>query len=258
MKQNFIESDTGQVIKYHSNRSENCQLGEVLTPGRTILKIKKQSVIKANNYEKNITRYYGCKQVESFREIRIKYENDDLSYEFFGPDNISLFRTIRKNEGDKRVSHFFLNDQVIYKVIERKREKYEEVLFKKYPFTVNLNYNGGRINFNSSQAFNSAYRLKIYPGRRIEYYDDESKLISFNKFQQNIGFRGVSYFVDLALRDLPKTKFISSGNRNTKMLEELRNAQTFLISGNNIDYVKNLINTYIKAADEGNIIDNRR
>ena len=257
MQQNFIEDSAPNITKYSSDKVSTCQLGHTVPAGQTILKITKQNS-KNIKLEKDITTYTGCSGLESLKEISIKYTSGNDSYEFFGPNNISIFKTIRILGKEQTTSQILLNDQMVFKIIERKKNGYEEVLYKKYPFTVALNYNGGDINFNSSQSFNGAYRLKIYPGKRIEYYDDSSRLISLSKFQKQIGFRGINYFIDLALNDLPKTKFINSGSSNTKLLEELRNAQTFLISGSNIDYVKNLINQYIKEAVEGNIIDNRR
>jgi hypothetical protein len=257
MHQNFIEETAPNIIKYTSDKISKCQLGQSVPVGENILKITKQRS-KNTKLKKHITTYTGCSGQESFKEISIKYTSGNDSYEFIGPDNTSIFKTIRLKDQNQTTSQIFMNDQMVFKIIERKRNGYDEVLYKKYPFTVSLNYNGGKINFNSVQSFNGAYRLKIYPGRRVEYFDDSSQLISLANFQKQIGFRGINYFIDLALKDLPKTKFINSGNGNTKLLEELRNAQTFLISGSNIDYVKNLINEYIKEAVEGNIIDNRR
>jgi hypothetical protein len=257
MEQNFIEKTSGNTTKFFSDRIVHCQLGQTVAIGQTILKVTKQQVTNSK-LKKDIISYYGCSGQESFKEITTGYFSGKTSYELLGPNNISIFKSVREENSGRVLSLFFLNDQLIYKVIERKKTKYDEVLYKKYPFTLNMNYNGGNINFSSNEVFNGAYRLKIFSNKRIEYLDDSSKLTSLVNFQRRIGFRGVNYFVDLALMDLPKTKFISSGSGNTKMLEELRNAQTFLISGSNIEYVKNLINKYIKEAGEGNIIDNRR
>ncbi len=79
------------------------------------------------------------------------------------------------------------------------------------------------------------------------------------KFQKAFHMEGLTYPVMSVLVELPTTDFVSSGSKSARMLEELRNAQTWLITGGaaQINLVKILIDDYIKAVDKGMISDNR-
>jgi len=256
MDQNFIKEDFGRTIKYFSNKEVRCQNDKVIRAGQEIFKIIKQTFITMDR-TKEVINYYGCSKTLFFREISTTSKNGS-SYELIGANNLKVYRSLKKKTGNVTVTSLYIDNQDFIKITEKSHKNYKEVFYKRFPFFLYMKINGKPFIYNHEFENAGDYRLRIYPKNRIEYYDYSAKPISLGKFQETVQFRGAASFIGAIFLDLPETKYVNSGTNNAKLLGELRNAQTFLISNTNINFVKNLINEYIKEVEDGNIVDNRR
>ena len=254
MQQNFVETQNSSVQTFTSQEVVACQSGLTVQPGSPILRVVTESqVIPLNRVVKT---YYGCNQSQSFREVQIDTP-EEFRYQLLGPDNLAIFTLLKLRSSTETRSEINLTNQRVYLIQERNLGGIEEYFYFRFPFQINYNQAGFRININDTNEVSGHYLVRRYTQGLLEIFSPQGERISKAEFIKNNGFRGVNFFVDSVLQDLPETKFISSGNQNQNLINELRNAQTFLLSNTNITYGRNLIYEYIKLAEDGELQDNR-
>lgn len=254
MQQNFVETQNNTVRTFTSQETVSCQSGISVQPGGPILRIVTESQFLP--FKREIKTYFGCNQSQSFREVLVDAPNE-YRYQLLGPDNLPIFTLIKVFSGNEVRSELQLTDQRIYLIQQRNSGDLKEFFYFRYPFQINYNRAGFQINVNDNREISGHYLVRQFANGPLEIFSPQGARVSKAEFIRNNGFRGVSFFVDSILTDLPETKFISSGNQNQRLINELRNAQTFLLSNTNINFVRNLINEYIKLAEEGELQDNR-
>jgi len=91
---------------------------------------------------------------------------------------------------------------------------------------------------------------------QYSYFDANKNQISFIEFQKSFTLNGFNFIMDSMLIELPKTKFASLGNQNARLLDELRNAQAWVTSGQ-ANLVRSYLESLIKSIREGYITDTR-
>ena len=254
MQQNYVERSFDSTTIYTSNEKVNCQTGATVQPGMPILRIVTDSQLLP--YKKTIKSYYGCSQNLSFREVLID-SPDEYRYQLFGPKGESIFHLFTITTNFEKHSEILFTNEKIYLIQQKENSGNQEFFYYKYPFQINFDVFGFNFNINDTRETNGSYFVRKLDNGIVEIFSPQRRRISKAEFIKNNSFRGVNFFVDAVLHDLPETKFISSGNRNQKLINELRNAQTFLLSNTNLNYVRNLINEYIKLAEDGDLQDNR-
>lgn len=254
MQQNFVETRSSSVQTFTSQDVVSCQSGLSVQPGSPILRVVTENQILP--LKREVKTYYGCNQSQSFREIKID-TLEEFRYQLLGPDNLAIFTLLKLKSPTEIRSEIYLTNQRVYLIQERSQGGTEEFFYFRFPFQVNYNQAGFRININDTNEVSGHYLVRQYSQGFLEIFSPQGERISKAEFIRNNGFRGVNFFIDSVLQDLPETKFISSGNQNQNLINELRNAQTFLLSNTNLNYVRNLINEYIKLAEDGELQDNR-
>lgn len=254
MRQNFIETPRTNTFSYSSDKDITCPNGENVSRGESLLRLVTQ--LEEQPLKRTIKTYYGCSQEVAMREMLIESATE-YRYELTGPQNIPIFSLSKIQTSGESLSEILLNNQKIYRIQELKRAQYTEYFYYQNAFKLNFSLNGYNLNFDRRLDNPGKFIMRVFPNGRVEYFDPHGDRISKATFVETFQFRGINYFLDALFQDLPETKFINSGSRNQKLIAELRNAQTFLLSNTNIEYVKNLINEYIKNAQEGELIDNR-
>ncbi len=255
MNQNFVSTIYGQTARYTSPNSVRCKSQVTVSPNDTILEITKTSK-NSESYVKEIKNYIGCSKKISFREETFSNPERE-SYELTGPDNVRMFKYLKIVKQNRTTTTFSIAGKDFARMVETQRDNYSTVHYHFTSRSVLLKVFNSMMSFNTSEKSTSHYWAKIYKTGFIEYYADDYQQISLATFLKNVNLEGINRIVGTLLYDLPETKFLKSGNSNAKLVNELRNAQTFLLSNTNIDYVKNLIDEYIKAAESGDISDNR-
>lgn len=254
MRQNFIETPRQGVLIYSADKNIRCPNDNIVFRGEPLLRVVTNEEI--HPIKRTIKTYYGCSKNIAYREITVETKSQ-FRYELLGPDNLSIFSLLRSDRGASAQSEIKLLGNIVYRIQEFSRQSYLEIFYFRYPFRVNFSLNGFDLNFNRNVDESGHYIVRVFPSKRVEFFNNKGERISKGNFNQTFQFRGISYFIDAILQDLPATKFLNAGDRNQKLIQELRNAQTFLLSGTNGGYVRNLINEYIKNAEAGELIDNR-
>ena len=254
MQQNYVETQFDTVTTYTSREAVSCQTGRTVQPGMPILRVVTESQLLP--YRREVKSYSGCNQNLSFREELID-SPDEYRYQLFGPDNESIFNLFTIKLPTEKHSEIHLTNERVYLIQEKLNNGNKEFFYYKFPFRLNFDVNGFNINFNNTTERNGYYFVRERANGILEIFSPQGVRVSKAEFIRNNGFSGINFFIEAILKDLPETRFISSGNRNQKLINELRNAQTFLLSNTNINYVRNLINEYIKLAEDGDLQDNR-
>ena len=267
MNQNYVFDINKNSVIYKSNSKVFCNTGNIVEKKEVILKVLISQNIK-NKMVRESRKYFGCSGFVSFTEI-FKFKQSDnniqgdlqnyltkkinfFEYQLVGPSN-EIFVNFKL--ADKYQGLWFLSQRVL--TIKQTKTKF--FTSNKYSF---FPYNLEFAIFNSKLKFSRSYfRDRFISGKkshlRFEFFNSKSEPISFSSFQNKLQFNFVKDISKELLIDLPKTSFVSSGNQNVKLLNELRNAQAYLDSNTNIDFVRNLILQYIDAATKNRIIDNR-
>lgn len=254
MQQNFIEQVRGSVTTFTSDNPVRCELGDRVAAGDDILR-----VITRQEPGKKTLFYYGCRKQLSYREMFIGDQKSDFfRYDLTGPDNKNIISLIKQKSPGVVTSLIMLNDQKVYQIQAFQRAGYKEIFYSKFPFVFAIKFNGFDIQEEVRETYSGQMRLRVYPNKRVEYFNHSGEFISRGKFLEKTSFNGLDFVVGTVLKDLPATKFLNAGNRNQKLIQELLSAQSFLSSNTNIEYVRDLINRYIKNAQDGELIDNRK
>lgn len=279
MDQNFIRTAGGNEVGYHHTEEVSCLNGVKASPRQKLLKISYASSFLDGHYQE--TRfYYGCSNTLGFRESysingvkgpvhdrseilagKMDFESvsksDDFSYELADGNGSPLVEIIHRKHTDRSAMVFKIGGAKVLRRQVKLLDPKKIVRYFAYPYEFSVSRNGSHFNAKSDGAFEN-YVTAIIDADNISYYGPSKERLSMAAFQALLQPPPMNLIMDMLLAELPETKFISSNAQSSKMLEELRNAQTFLISGVQLKLVRNLIEEYIKAVQEGSIVDNRK
>ncbi len=280
MDQNFIRDINGPEIRYISKEDTTCLDGTKVEKNQALMRVIFDNKLKEDKYTE-VRDYMGCNGKVAFQEyIEIKGINQALHNlsDFYASrlklgavKNYKNFEyTLFDNQGERVFSitnevlskenknnsemNFFLNNQLFFKRIIN-NEKW--ITYHSYPLSFSMNRNGYSINIKSAGRFQRPIMAHITP-YNIEYYNEDQERVALAKFQENFTVNGFNFIMDSLLAYYPQTSFVTSNLQSSKLLTELRDAQTFLINGVQLNLVRNLIEEYIEAVQKGEIVDNRK
>ena len=276
MDQNFIRNINDGSITYISRSDELCLDNTLVTKNIPLMRI-----ILSQSYDKGVyqeTRSYtGCNGKVVFQEtINAKglskpmhtmddfYKNnmdfskvreyESFEYSFIDEDGGRTYAVVASKNKNIQEMNFILNNQVL---MQRIIQDGNWVSYTSHPINFEMNRNGYTFRTSSSKRFDNQLRAKINKNN-IDYYNSKGERISLAAFQKNFAINGADFIMDSFFAYYPKTSFVTSNLQASKMLTELRDAETFLINGVNLDLVRILIREYIEAIERGEIVDNRK
>lgn len=279
MDQNFIREVQGREVYYYSNKWVRCQDSTKAAPRQKLFRINYAQSLEEDKYAEHRF-YYGCDGGLAWREtiraegveqnlhtaaeiltgemnLKAAGEYERFSYELADSESNPVF-SIHGHllEGGGSMSFSLSGDLFMRRTISES-ETGKVVRYYSSPFQFNLDRNGYRFNMSSSGAFEGFLEARLGEAN-TQYFNNKRERISLAEFQQKFIFHGGKFIMDSLLAALPKTEFVATNMAGGKMLDELRNAQTFLISGTQLNLVRNLIEEYIKAVQKGAIVDRRQ
>lgn len=277
MDQNFIRDINQGEISYISNENVTCLDGTDVEKNQPLMRIIFSPKLDGENYHE-VRDYMGCNGKIAFQEsIEVKGIDKPLhSIKDFYQNKliISKIREYKEftyslidNHGERVFSYhssqispnheemdFYLNNQIFFK---RQILNKENVTYNSYGINFKMDRNGYTFSANSNARFSRPISARITP-TNIEYYNPMQRRVSLAEFQKFFVLEGFNFIMDSLLAYYPKTTFVTSNLQSSKLLQELRDAQTFLINGVQLNLVRNLIEEYIEAVQKGEIVDNRK
>jgi hypothetical protein len=284
MRQNFIERKTTSGSKFISDKNVSCPLGTKVFKNENLMSLsfsnqyqKNQKTSKFHSYE--YRNYYGCNGTIALKESIIVIA--DVKHSNSKQDQLAIELDLRYKDNYDSVDYKMIDgngDQVLRIVTTKTKtvlnstisignEKYIVISINKLkdrsifryrfnPILFKINRNGFNFEMKIPMRFDGYIRAEVFKNGRIHYFNPKGIQISLASFLQEFQLDGFNYIMDSLLATVPKTKFFTSGNENARILEELRNAQAWIISGQD-NLVRNLIEGYIKDIKDGLILDKR-
>ena len=279
MDQNFIRSVVGDELYYQSTKEVLCPGGKSARPGQKLLRLQYHAEVNDKLVSERRS-YYGCDGNVAFTETyqitgtgikphakadvfsgKMDFRNidqaDSLNYELRDGEGRAVFGVNYRKDQKMASTVFsvatsrFLRSQITQ--VDGKRI----VRYFSYPLEFFFSQNDYTLEAKGSAMFKN-YVGAVLTSDNTWYHGPSKERVSMAQFQGLFHFHWSAPMMEALLAYFPETKFVTSGMRNSKMLEELRNAQTFLISGTQLNLVRNLVEEYIKAVQEGAIVDNRK
>jgi hypothetical protein len=278
MRQNFVERSFSNGTRFYATNDITCPQGTKVQSRNDLLRMRVTQDVDEQLTE-NIF-YYGCRGSLTMREqvvtsgkkltpasvpqllmgqLNTSLTADETSkdYRLLDGQGDQVFRILTRLVQGRLINHFYLNDQQYLRITRFKRSQYLEVRYEFFPIHFSMNRNGFEFSMSLPARFEGYYSARIYNNGVVHYYNEKRDPVSLATFQNSFKLEGFSFILDSMLIELPQTKFVTSGLRSGRMLEELRNAQTWLINGIQLNLVRNMVEEYIKAVQQGLIIDNR-
>lgn len=282
MKQNFIQRNFESGIYFTSNERVICPLNTTVERNQSLFKIVSKNEDNSDENDQKISSdkrfYYGCAGKLSFFESltfegkeHISTKKEDV---FEGKINLKLNQNFNKmtykmedgfgseilrintvKSDNSFTSTIFLNNQKFI-IIKGSKNKVEKYLYHFFPLNFSLNRNGYSATNQSSERFMGYMYFIKNSDNQLTYFDSRHNQISFVDFQKKFIINGLDFIMDSVLIELPRTKFASLGNQNARLLDELRNAQAWVTSGQ-ANLVRNYLESLIKSIKEGYITDTR-
>lgn len=276
MGQNFVRVVTDSEVYFTSNSETRCQNGKKVPARQKIMSLSFKKSLVGDEYSESRI-YRGCggsiafqesvqasganKELHTKKEIfegKMDLDSPEaleaLTYELQDGEGNLVFAGYFKRIGQGTSTVFKLGNSKFASRTTNKTSAGKKVVLRAYPFSFHQHRNGSEIEFNSN---GDGILMALVTDLNTIYYGDDRQRISMAEFQGNFNMGGLDVIMDSMLAELPETKFVTTGTQDAKMLEELRTAQTFLISGTQLNLVRELIEKYIKAVEEGSIVDNR-
>jgi hypothetical protein len=285
LRQNFIERQFESGTRFFSDTLITCPLGVQVFEKQPLVRYEFQKKAFQENgkiISQEFRNLKGCSGedslVERFKTIAKKEylssdqtimkgefdftlssDKESIDYTLFDSKGEAVVRLYTRQEGSERFTHYYLGGQELMRISYKKMASRLEVAYRFFSINFTMNRNGYRFTSAIPARFIGAYRALISNDGAIEYFDDLYNPISLATFQKKFSLNGVNFILDSLLIELPKTDFVNSGNQSTRLIEELRNAQIWLINGNpaQLNLVRNLVEEYLQAAEKGLLIDQR-
>lgn len=286
---NYIVHKKGYFASYKSHEDINCLWQNA--PGGEIL-AKLQMTVRESEGQLFESAYYeGCKGQGNLKEVVItrgkdlkpisekeffkgernfdlKDNEDSRLYKLLAWDDVELFRlNIRRTPHGGKVAEFFIREQRFMNMTYTFSEEQSRVIYTFYGYNIKYERRWSTWTMNRGR---DTYALKVVANKNhvspVTYLNSTNNLISAATFSRFFNFSVLQGTV-ARLADwikwhnwiFPTTEFSSSGVQNSRFLDELRLTFTRLLSNTDLNLVRNLIQEYIKAIEDGiiRIIDNR-
>lgn len=279
MNQNYVRTATSGQVFYTSPESNvNCLNGVSVSASQKLFDFTYQKELKDKKYSERRV-YKGCDRQVGFTEIyrvegvesevhtdqdivdgKMDFEVTDkvnsLIYQLTDQEGSAVFEMFFKRVGNKTTLILKITgNTIITRVVSRVGDK-TFIAYSPTAFSIKFEANGYSVNA-SQRTVSPAVRAYIDKLNTF-YYDPLQNKISMADFQKMFDFGNLpSMMIAGLLAEFPPTEFVRTGNFNVQLLQELREIQTFLISGTNSNLIRARIEEYIKAAEEGSLVDNR-
>jgi len=287
MRQNFIEKRINNGAVFYSNKNVVCPLGVKVQKQENLVKYTFSNKVSGAGPKKRnseVRRFFGCADTVSFVETivstgerpevhsrseiltgKINFQMGELEqskdYKIKDGKGVQIFRIHQEKSrnGNRSTTWFYIGLECILKIVQDDKSLFSILKYHFFSILLELDRNGFAFSMNIPSRHDGAYTVKVNENSFIEYFNDKSQRIPMAKFQEAFFMESLDFPVVSVLVELPKTGFISTGSESARMLEELRNAQAWLLIGGEtqINLVKLLVDEYIKAVDKGSISDNR-
>jgi hypothetical protein len=276
MDQNFIRNIEDGSITYISRSDELCLDNTLVTKNIPLMRIILTQSLEDGVYQETRS-YTGCNGKVVFQENIVAKglsapmhtmddfhkNNMDFSkvreysafeYSFLDEDGGRTYAVVSRTDNDIQEMNFILNNQVF---MQRVIQDTNWISYTSFPLDFEMSRNGYRFRTSSTKRFDNQLRAKINKNN-VEYYNSKGERIALATFQKNFTVNGADLIMDSFFAYYPKTSFVTSNLQSSKMLTELRDAETFLINGVNLELVRILVRDYIEAIERGEIVDNRK
>lgn len=277
MDQNFIRDINQGEIRYISNDTTFCLDGTKVEKNQPLMRIIFAPKLEKENYNE-VRDYMGCNGRIAFQELievqgikKALHSTEDFYQNKLNLNKLTSFKAFKysliDNQGEIVFSFhhqtldattkeldFYINNQLLFK---RTIINAQDVIYNSYAIEFSMNRNGYNFRANSPAKFSRPISAKVTKNN-VEYYNQMQRRISLADFQKNFILEGFNFIMESLLAYYPKTSFVTSNLQSSKLLSELRDAQTFLINGVQLNLVRNLIEEYIEAVQKGEIVDNRK
>lgn len=296
MRQSYVEEPTEDYTRFFSPKSTKCRDGRVIPARRNILQMNFQKKIKDTKeivdgmpvqISEEVINYYGCSQAINFREVLrkkgtnlvvhswssamkgeldlpIKINETESDYRMYNNTNVEIFRLLQRKEKDRLTIDIFLLGQKSTQIDILYTAEKSDMMIYFHPLRINYSNNGFTINYRYLNEVLNMHVIALKKYEQMMYFDGNNLRIPFatyvdyfsTVFINNTG-KITSILLKSVMFDLPSTTFVNAGNANSKFLEELRNAQSWLLQRTNLDQLRVIIEGYIKAVESNQLQDFR-
>ena len=287
LNSNYIPYLNNGMISLTSSENVRCK-HQSYSPGTPLSKLHFSSRLKGKSLIETAT-YWGCNEAINLREVVItngenlkpipfqQFKNGVRKLDIQSPDIKSRYYQITNEHNEELFSLYILKNK-LSKSAEFKvaGQKFYTINTNYLPNQTNLTYTffGHTLTYSvGGSTWKSVNEYGVWSiqvvakrDREPEYFDPGRNLISLKRFQDYFGWgtaqpsRSLADFIKKHNTFFPKTEFTSvGGGDNKRILTELQQIFTRLLNGTELNLVRNKIQEYIKAINEGKlkISDNR-
>jgi hypothetical protein len=247
------EGELTEVARYFACGGKLSLVEEVITRGRGLTPLPWGVFVKGK-------RSFALKKGEDFRLYRLRNSKQE-----------ELFKVIiqRMSQGTILNATFYIREAKFLNIQYQLNDSMSRAIFTSYGFKVSyhLKHSSWEIDTTGRRGGITKLVVNAYaqPVGRVDYIHDSS-LVSQGSFQKYIqyaitrkSFEKIAQFIKSHLHVFPSTSFRQTGLTNTRFLDELKLAHIRLVNNTEINLVKDLVQQYVQAIEEGTIkIDDRR
>lgn len=285
---NYIVHKKGYHAGFSSHEDNSC-LWANSPQGETLSKVE-LNIKRTESSLQEFATYTGCRSIKSLKELIVTTGTDlspITSKQFFAGErsfelkdneqtklyrlssgmDVELFRLNIRRTKNGQVAEFFIREQRFMNITYTFTEEQARAIYTFYNYDVQ--YKTKLMSWNPRRS-RGTYALKVIVKKNaispITYLSSQNNSISNSIFKRFFSFsvlRGtasqLAEFIKYHNRFFASTEFAGSGALNSRFLDELRLTFTRLLSSIDLNLVRNLIQDYIKAIEDGllRVIDNR-
>ncbi|MFT6071456.1 MAG: hypothetical protein ACJAT2_001635 [Bacteriovoracaceae bacterium] len=288
LQRNYITHKNGRNASFKSHEDTQCGW-QSAQAGDSLAKIQ-MSIHRDDSSLTESIFYTGCAGQLNLKEIVVTNGSDlnpiserelfegkrkfDLLaneqsryYSLRAWDDQEIFRLTLRRLNNGKVAEFFIRGQRFMNMTIAIEEGTTRVSYTLYPYTFKYIRPDQSWSVNRSLPTHTLTAVRNTNGAsKDQYFNSTYKEISSSSFQSYFSYSvlesslaRISTYIKWHLFVFPSTEFTSSGAQSSRFLDELRLTFTRLLSNTDINLVRNLIQSYILAIEEGviKIIDSR-
>lgn len=239
------DNELYEKVIYQGCNRETALVEEVVTKGTNLEPAKFSDLLKGK-------RTFDLKDNETFRSYRILNEVSE-----------AVFSVQIEKVGNNKYVNYSILGQKFLSMIYEYTPTATNVVVSYYGYSVNYVRKFWRRN-STMNITNFTNKIFAKKSEMVVYLDGDGKAVSLTNFTNTFNdviLQGaldmITSIIEYHTYYFPETEATKSGNQNQRFLEQLRGAQTRLLTNTEINLVKNLLQEFINAAELGQIVDNR-
>jgi hypothetical protein len=284
MRQNFIERKTQDGSRFISDKNVTCPLGVKVLSNDNLMSLSFSNNYKVNSETKKINsyehrNYSSCDGSLAFREsivvvadkkqrhtredqllgeldLRFNNEFDSVDYRMIDATGEQVIRSFTSKTKNKLISVISIGNEKYINISIDKELNKKVFRYRFNPITFKVKRNGFEFEMNIPLRFSGHMKAELFDNGRIKYFNPKGIQVSLASFLKEFELNGLDFVMNSVLKSVPKTSFFNTGNANARILEELRNAQAWITTGQD-NLIRNLLEEYIAAVNKGEIVDSR-